>query len=120
MHTGRRRSNRTARTNESLNALAGHLALGDQREIRPRRGQRVHGRVGRHPGDRVQSGTVRDRPQPDWAAAAVLSFACSLFPPIDGTGVRDLSADGQSLQQALAAAATGRLVPVSRLGTPSG
>jgi hypothetical protein len=30
--------------------------------------------------------------------------------------VRDLSADGQSLQQALAAAAvTGRLVPVSRL-----
>ena len=51
----------------------------------------------------------------------LLSFACSLFPPIDGTGVRDLSADGQSLQQALAAAApTGRLVPVSRLGTPSG
>jgi hypothetical protein len=51
----------------------------------------------------------------------LLSFAWSLFPPIDGTGVRDLSADGRSLQQALApAAATGRLVPVSRLGTPSG
>ena len=50
----------------------------------------------------------------------LLSFTCSLFPPIDGTGGRDLSADGQSLQQALAAAATGRLVPVSRLGTPSG
>jgi histidine ammonia-lyase len=46
----------------------------------------------------------------------LLSFARSVFPPIDGTGVRDLSADGQSLQQALAAAAvTGRLVSVSRL-----
>jgi histidine ammonia-lyase len=40
----------------------------------------------------------------------LLSFARSVFPPIDGTGVRDLSADGQSLQQALAAAVTGRLV----------
>jgi histidine ammonia-lyase len=42
----------------------------------------------------------------------LLSFARSVFPPIDGTGVRDLSADARSLQQALAAAAvTGRLVP---------
>ena len=45
----------------------------------------------------------------------LLSFARSVFPPIDGTGVRDLSADGQSLQQALAAAAvTGRLVRAPR------
>jgi histidine ammonia-lyase len=45
----------------------------------------------------------------------LLSFARSVFPPIDGTGVRDLSADGRSLQQALAAAAvTGRLVPAPR------
>ena len=42
----------------------------------------------------------------------LLSFARSVFPPIDGTGVRDLSADGGRLQQALGAAAlTGRLVP---------
>jgi len=42
----------------------------------------------------------------------LLSFARSVFPPIDGTGVRDLSADGRLLQQALAAAVvTGRLVP---------
>jgi histidine ammonia-lyase len=45
----------------------------------------------------------------------LLSFARSVFPPIDGTGVRDLSADGRLLQQALAAAAvTGRLVPTPR------
>jgi histidine ammonia-lyase len=37
-----------------------------------------------------------------------------VFPPIDGTGVRDLSADGQSLQQALAAAAV-----TGRLGSPA-
>ena len=42
----------------------------------------------------------------------LLSFARSVFPPIDGTGVRDLSADGRLLQQALSAAAvTGHLVP---------
>jgi histidine ammonia-lyase len=47
-------------------------------------------------------------------AGPLLSFARSVFPPIDGTGVRDLSADGRSLQQALAAAAvTGRLVPAA-------
>jgi len=40
-----------------------------------------------------------------------LSFTRSVFPPIDGTGERDLSADGGRLQQALGAAAlTGRLV----------
>jgi histidine ammonia-lyase len=45
----------------------------------------------------------------------LLSFARSVFPPIDGTAVRDLSADGRSLQQALATAAvTGRLVPAPR------
>ena len=45
----------------------------------------------------------------------LLSFARSVFPPIDGAGVRDLSADGRSLQQALTAAAvTGRLVPAPR------
>jgi histidine ammonia-lyase len=45
----------------------------------------------------------------------LLSFARSVFRPIDGTGVRDLSADGRSLQQALAAAAvTGSLVPAPR------
>jgi hypothetical protein len=44
----------------------------------------------------------------------LLSFTRSVFPPIDGTGVRDLSADGRSLQLALAAAAvTGRLAPAS-------
>ena len=35
----------------------------------------------------------------------VLSFVRSVFPPIDGTGDRDLSADGGRLQQALGAAA---------------
>jgi histidine ammonia-lyase len=41
----------------------------------------------------------------------LLSFGRSVFPPIDGTGERDLSADGGRLQQALGAAAlTGRLV----------
>ncbi len=45
----------------------------------------------------------------------LLSFTRSRFPPIDGAGVRDLSADGRSLQLALAAAAvTGRLAPGSR------
>jgi histidine ammonia-lyase len=36
---------------------------------------------------------------------SVLSFVRSVFPPIDGTGDRDLSADGGRLQQALGAAA---------------
>jgi histidine ammonia-lyase len=46
---------------------------------------------------------------------SLLPFARSVFPPIDGTGVRDSSADGRLLQQALAAAAvTGRLVPAPR------
>ena len=41
----------------------------------------------------------------------VLSFVRSVFPPIDGTGERDLSADGGRLQQALGAAAlSGQLV----------
>jgi len=41
----------------------------------------------------------------------LLSFARSMFPPIDGTSERDLSADGGLLQQALGAAAlTGHLV----------
>lgn len=45
----------------------------------------------------------------------LLSFARSVFPPIDGTGVRDLSAEGRLLQQALATAAiTGHLVPAPR------
>jgi histidine ammonia-lyase len=35
----------------------------------------------------------------------ILSFVRSVFPPIDGTGERDLSADGGRLQQALGAAA---------------
>jgi histidine ammonia-lyase len=35
----------------------------------------------------------------------LLSFVRSVFPPIDGTGERDLSADGGRLQQALGAAA---------------
>jgi len=41
----------------------------------------------------------------------VLSLVRSVFPPIDGTGERDLSADGGRLQQALGAAAhAGELV----------
>jgi histidine ammonia-lyase len=46
----------------------------------------------------------------------VLSFVRSVFPPIDGTGERDLSADGGRLQQALGAAAhSGQLaaLPIS-------
>jgi histidine ammonia-lyase len=38
----------------------------------------------------------------------VLSFVRSVFPPLDGAGVRDLSAEGGRLQQALGAAATRR------------
>jgi histidine ammonia-lyase len=42
----------------------------------------------------------------------LLSFVRSVFPPIDGTGQRDLSADGGRLQQALGAAArSGELGP---------
>ena len=49
-----------------------------------------------------------------------LGFARSVFPPIDGTGERDLSADGGRLQQALGAAAlTGRLVPAPAPPAPS-
>jgi histidine ammonia-lyase len=46
--------------------------------------------------------TGRNPPQP---LLPVLSFVRSVFPPIDGTGERDLSADGGRLQQALGAAA---------------
>jgi hypothetical protein len=52
----------------------------------------------------------------------LLSFGRSVFPPIDGTGERDLSADGGRLQQALGAAAlTGRLVatPAPSAGLPA-
>jgi histidine ammonia-lyase len=45
--------------------------------------------------------TGRNPPQP---LRPVLSFVRSVFPPIDGTGERDLSADGGRLQQALGAA----------------
>jgi histidine ammonia-lyase len=48
------------------------------------------------------SATGRNPPQP---LRPVLSFVRSVFPPIDGTGERDLSADGSRLQQALGAAA---------------
>ena len=51
--------------------------------------------------------TGRNPPPP---LRPVLSFVRSVFPPIDGTGERDLSADGGRLQQALGAAArTGEL-----------
>jgi histidine ammonia-lyase len=46
--------------------------------------------------------TGRNPPQP---LRPVLFFVRSVFPPIDGTGERDLSADGGRLQQALGAAA---------------
>jgi hypothetical protein len=46
--------------------------------------------------------TGRNPAQP---LSPVLSFVRSVFPPIDGTGERDLSADGDRLQQALGAAA---------------
>ena len=46
--------------------------------------------------------TGRNPPRP---LRPVLSFVRSVFPPIDGTGERDLSADGGRLQQALGAAA---------------
>jgi len=46
--------------------------------------------------------TGRNPPPP---LLPVLSFVRSVFPPIDGTGERDLSADGGRLQQALGAAA---------------
>ena len=46
--------------------------------------------------------TGRNPPPP---LRAVLSFVRSVFPPIDGTEERDLSADGGRLQQALGAAA---------------
>jgi histidine ammonia-lyase len=46
--------------------------------------------------------TGRNPPQP---LRPVLSFVRSVFPPIDGTGERDLSADGHRLQQELGAAA---------------
>ena len=51
--------------------------------------------------------TGRNPPPP---LRPVLSFVRSVFPPIDGTGERDLSADGGRLQQVLGAAArTGEL-----------
>jgi histidine ammonia-lyase len=54
--------------------------------------------------------TSRDAPQP---LRPLLSFVRSVFPPIDGTGERDLSADGGRLQQALGAAArSGELAPL--------
>jgi histidine ammonia-lyase len=46
--------------------------------------------------------TGRNPAQPLWP---VLSFVRSVFPPIDGTRERDLSADGARLQRALGAAA---------------
>jgi histidine ammonia-lyase len=46
--------------------------------------------------------TGRNPAQPLWP---VLSFVRSVFPPIDGTRERDLSADGAGLQRALGAAA---------------
>ena len=46
--------------------------------------------------------TGRNPPPP---LRPVLSFVRSVFPPIDGTGERDLSADGGRLQQALGTAA---------------
>jgi histidine ammonia-lyase len=46
--------------------------------------------------------TGRNPAQPLWP---VLSFVRSVFPPIDGTGARDLSAQGGRLQRALGAAA---------------
>jgi histidine ammonia-lyase len=46
--------------------------------------------------------TGRNPAQPLWP---VLSFVRSVFPPIDGTRERDLSADGAQLQRALGAAA---------------
>jgi hypothetical protein len=42
----------------------------------------------------------------------LLSFVRSVFPPIDGTGERDLSADGDRLQRALGAAARSGELPV--------
>jgi histidine ammonia-lyase len=46
--------------------------------------------------------TGRNPAQPLWS---VLSFVRSVFPPIDGTRERDLSADGDQLQRALGVAA---------------
>jgi histidine ammonia-lyase len=46
--------------------------------------------------------TGRNPAQPLWP---VLSFVRSVFPPIEGTGQRNLSADGAQLQHALGAAA---------------
>ena len=49
----------------------------------------------------------------------VLSFIRSVFPPIDGTGERDLSADGGRLQQALGAAArSGELTAAEPVRSP--
>ncbi len=48
----------------------------------------------------------------------VLSFVRSVFPPIDGTGERDLSADGGRLQEALGAAArSGELAAVEPISS---
>lgn len=53
--------------------------------------------------------TGRNPAQPLWP---VLSFVRSVFPPIEGTGGRDLSAEGGRLQHALGAAArSGELHP---------
>jgi histidine ammonia-lyase len=59
--------------------------------------------------------TGRDPAQP---LLPVLSFVRSLFPPIDGTGERDLSADGGRLQQALGAAARSGGLAARPAGSP--
>ena len=62
--------------------------------------------------------TGRDPAQP---LRPLLSFVRSVFPPIDGSVERDLSADGGRLQQALGAAAlTGELAPAEPTQTPHG
>jgi histidine ammonia-lyase len=62
--------------------------------------------------------TGRDAPSP---LRPLLSFVRSVFPPIDGTGERDLSADGGRLQQALGAAArSGELAPPGAGHGPAG
>jgi histidine ammonia-lyase len=48
----------------------------------------------------------------------VLSFVRSVFPPIDGTGERDLSADGGRLQRALGAARSGELAAAEPISSP--
>ncbi len=45
-------------------------------------------------------------------------FVRSVFPPIDGTGERDLSADGGRLQRALGAARSGELAAAEPISSP--